>query len=204
MAVDAVRECCISLLRRDKAKQAKTGQDCLFMSRPSLDPLNSWRKNGTYHTDVVFQESCSSDQTNDVKEKGTVRVCRSRDERKDGLWRHRQNKSWGWEGRRTLWDVYGRERWSWRRLSRETMRPLTSVATSGCSSLLPTQTLQAFRPASSALANTRYVATTTVNNHWVEHSHRGIESQGRFHRHVSWCILIFNLLVEFNHGKFTL
>lgn len=41
MAVDAVRECCISLLRQDKARQAKTGQDCLFVSRLLLDPSNS-------------------------------------------------------------------------------------------------------------------------------------------------------------------
>lgn len=38
MATDAAGECCISLLRQDKARQAKTGQDCLFVSRPPFDP----------------------------------------------------------------------------------------------------------------------------------------------------------------------
>lgn len=44
---------------------------------------------------------------------------------------------------------------------RETMRPLTSVATSGRSSLLPTQALQASAGLASLMpANTRCVATT--------------------------------------------
>lgn len=43
--------------------------------------------------------------------------------------------------------------------SRETMRPLTSVATSGCSPLLPTQALQAFQACSTA---TTTIATTTT------------------------------------------
>lgn len=49
--------------------------------------------------------------------------------------------------------------------SRETMRPLTSVATSGCSSLLPTQALQAFQACSTAtttIATTTTTTTTTI------------------------------------------
>lgn len=143
MAADAVGECCISLLRQDKTRQAKTGQACLFVSQPPRTTLLKLvrRKNGDLPYRRRIPRGLLVGSSGQFQRKGDGECAGGCREARE-LQRRKQNKPRGREGtRKWLGVLWGKDEAEGD--PRETMRPLTSVAASGCSSLLLTQALQA-------------------------------------------------------------
>lgn len=192
-ATDAVGECCISLLRQDKARQAKTGQDCLFVS--PAPPLRGAKTGPTVPTSCPERVARRIGRTLSKKrgQRGCVRGTARGKADCERAGRNEDEKGLGGErcrvwkrGRMKLEETLSRDNEAAHECRNEWV--LFTIANSGPSGLP--------RPASRAPANTRRVATTITcvrspRRTWPRENRRPRE---RPHCHVRRCILIFNSL----------
>lgn len=109
VAADAVGECCISLLRQDKTRQAKTGQACLFVSQPCNPPqaCATQKRKSTVPTSCPERVARRIERT--ISKKRGRRVCRRTQREARELRRRKQNKPRGREGTRRHY----RDGWGW-------------------------------------------------------------------------------------------